>query len=151
MGVAATGCDVDERSGVRGNVTDRVDKGVRAVSQESVGHRGRHWHVSVTVGGPEVEPLLMRAALMRLAEEHPFLTVMRFHSTSAQLEYWDESPSMSGITDLALNLWREHRESAGLPDWEVLALAIRERTVSEEHQPPAGRLLGGQELHPMHL
>src|SRR5205085_7021602 len=37
------------------------------------GPNGRLWHVTLTVAGDPVEPMLVRAALSRLREERPFI------------------------------------------------------------------------------
>jgi hypothetical protein len=31
------------------------------------------------------------------------------------------------VLDLAVDLWREHRESAGLPDWDVVGVEVIDR------------------------
>jgi hypothetical protein len=91
----------------------------------------RHWHVRVTVAGDAVEPLLVRSALQRLSEERPFLDSVSFTSSSAQVEFWDQGDSMLDVASLALRLWNEHRDSAGLPRWEVVGLEVVEKTVKE--------------------
>jgi hypothetical protein len=91
----------------------------------------RHWHVRVTVAGDAVEPLLVRSALQRLSEERPFLESVSFTGSSAQLEFWDQGDSMLDVASLALRLWNEHRDSAGLPRWEVVGLEVVEKTVKE--------------------
>ena len=87
----------------------------------------RHWHVRLTVSGDPVEALLVRSALHRLNDERPFLDSVRFTSTSAELEFWDEGATMLDVASLALRLWNEHRDSAGLPDWEVVGLEVMEK------------------------
>lgn len=89
----------------------------------------RHWHVTVTVGGDAVEPLLVRAALQRLTEERPFLDTIRFTRSGAELNFWDEGESMLDVASLALRLWNEHRDSAQLPNWEVIGLEVVERRI----------------------
>jgi hypothetical protein len=92
---------------------------------------GRLWHVTVTVAGDPVEPLLVRAALARLVEERPFMTSTGCTSVSAEVTYWDEGDSLLDVASIALRLWAEHRDSAGLPLWEVVGLEVVEKTVHD--------------------
>ena len=89
----------------------------------------RHWHVTVTMAGDAVEPLMVRAALQRLSHERPFLERVRFTRTGAEIQFWDEGESMLDVASLALRLWSEHRDSAQLPDWEVIGLEVVEKRV----------------------
>jgi hypothetical protein len=93
--------------------------------------RGRLWHVTVTVAGDPVEPLLVRSALARLGEQRPFIDSVSFTGETAELQFWDEGPSMLDVASLALRLWSEHRESAGLPLWEVVGLEVIEKSVHD--------------------
>lgn len=97
----------------------------------------RHWHVRVTVAGDAMEPMLVRGALQRLSEERPFLQSAAFTDTSAQVSYWDEGNSLLDVSSLALRMWSEHRETAGLPQWEVVGLEVVEKVAYE--RAPAGR------------
>lgn len=99
----------------------------------------RLWHVTVTVAGGHVEPLIARSALARLAEQRPFLEVAPAGSDGAVLTYWDEGDAMLDVASLALRLWAEHRDSAGLPAWEVVGLEVLEKGVREGR----GRLRDG--------
>ena len=92
---------------------------------------GRLWHVTLTLAGEPVEPLMLRAALSRLREERPFIDSVEFTGSSACLDYWDEGPVMLDVASLALRLWSEHRESAGLPSWEIVGLEVVEKGVRE--------------------
>jgi hypothetical protein len=103
---------------------------------------GRLWHVTVTVAGNTVEPLLVRSALSRLAEQRPFIDSMSFTGDSAELQFWDEGDSMLDVASLALRLWTEHRESAGLPSWEVVGLEVVEKSLRDRRG--GGRQLGFQ-------
>jgi hypothetical protein len=89
----------------------------------------RLWHVTVTVSGPAMEPLLVRGALQRLSEQRPFLSALRFTSDRAEITYWDEADTLVDVASLALRLWNEYRESANLPSWEVVGLEVVERDV----------------------
>ena len=101
--------------------------------------RVRHWHVTLTLAGAPVEPLMVRRALTRLSEERPFIDSMKSTSTSAELRFWDEGESMLDVASLALRLWNEHRSSASLPDWEVVGLEVVEKNLRQSRQivPPA--------------
>lgn len=101
----------------------------------------RHWHVRVTVAGTALEPKLVRAALQRLGEERPFMKSASFTGSTAQVEFWDEGASLLDVASLALRLWSEHRDSAGLPEWEVVGLEVLEKAAYE----------GGDEGHPVKL
>jgi hypothetical protein len=92
---------------------------------------GRLWHVTVTVAGDPVEPMLVRSALTRLSDERPFIDSVSFTNASAELQFWDEGPSMLDVASLALRLWTEHRASAGLPLWEVVGLEVVEKSVHD--------------------
>jgi hypothetical protein len=89
----------------------------------------RLWHVTVTVSGSPMEPLLVRGALQRLSEQRPFLSGLRFSADRAEITYWDEADSLVDIASLALRLWSEYRDSAKLPHWEVVGLEVVERDV----------------------
>jgi hypothetical protein len=104
------------------------------------GQGGRLWHVTVTVAGDQVEPLLVRSALNRLTEERPFIDSVGFTGQGASLTYWDEGDSLLDVASLALRLWAEHRDSAGLPSWEVVGLEVIEKPVHDArgHSGSAG-------------
>jgi hypothetical protein len=88
--------------------------------------------VAITVSGDPVEPMLVRAALLRLSEERPFLESLRFSADRAEVQFWDEGESMLDVASLALRLWSEHRDSAGLPRWEVVGLEVVEKELRED-------------------
>jgi len=90
---------------------------------------GRLWHVSLTVGGNEVEPLIVRNALRRLSEQRPFLHSLRYAGGRAEIQYWEEAQDLIDASSLALRVWNEHRDTAGLPRWEVVGLEVLERQV----------------------
>jgi hypothetical protein len=89
----------------------------------------RLWHVTVTLTGDSMEPLMIRSALTRLVEQRPFLSGVRFSADTAEISYWDEGHALVDVGSLALRLWNEHREAANLPAWEVVGLEIVERAV----------------------
>jgi hypothetical protein len=88
---------------------------------------GRLWHVTITVAGPVAEPFVVRRAVQRLAEERPFLDSLRYGPDRAELRYWEQAASLVDAASLALRLWSEHKDTAGLPPWEVVGLEVRER------------------------
>ena len=91
--------------------------------------RVRHWHVTLTLSGDAVEPLIARAAMGRLSEERPFLDSVSSTGTTAEIQFWDEGETMLDVASLAMRLWNEHRDSANLPAWEVVGLEILEKRV----------------------
>jgi hypothetical protein len=92
---------------------------------------GRLWLVTVTVGGTARPAVEVRAALERLVDEHPFLVSGRYATDCAEVRYWEEADSCGDACALALRLWGEHRSSAQLPPWEVVALEVVERGVAD--------------------
>jgi len=91
----------------------------------------RHWHVTLTLSGEPAEPLIVRGALQRLSEERQFLDSVISSGQSAEIQFWDEGENMLDVASLAMRLWTEHRESAKLPDWEVVGLEIVEKDLRE--------------------
>ncbi len=100
----------------------------------------RMWHVTVTVAGVPMEPLIVRAALQRLSEERPFLNSLRFNAERAEICYWDEAEQLVDVGSLALRLWNEHRESARLPHWQVVGLEVVEHGLRRSRQQYEGML-----------
>jgi len=113
-----------------------------------VNQDGRQWHVTVTVSGDPVEPLLMRSALLRFSEERPFLESMRFTGSGAEIKFWDEGESMIDVASLALRMWNEHRDSSRLPRWEVVGLEVVERSIHRNRDEGHEVLTGSQNLRP---
>ena len=97
----------------------------------------RHWHITVTVAGAAMEPALVRAALLRLSEERPFMSSMRYAGDRAEVAFWDEGESMLDVASLALRLWSEHRVSANLPAWEVVGLEVLDAFLYDGGRPGA--------------
>lgn len=89
------------------------------------------WHVTLTVAGDEQPADRVLAALERLAAERPFFLAGRYGTTRAELRYWEEAPDCTDACAMALRIWFDHRESAGLPPWHVVALEVVAR---DEHQ-----------------
>lgn len=89
----------------------------------------RLWHVTVTVAGEPLQPQVVCAGLRRLAEQRPFLHSMRYAADRAAIQYWEEAESLLDASSLALRVWNEHRDSAGLPRWEVVGLEVLERPI----------------------
>ncbi len=94
----------------------------------------RLWHVTVTVAG-DAQPLsTLHEALAALQDERPFMHSLRYDEDRAELKYWEEGEDMIDAASLALRLWNEHRDSAGLPRWEVVGLEVIEReTFNSRH------------------
>ncbi len=91
----------------------------------------RHWHVTVTLSGEKVEPLIVRGAMQRLNDERPFLDSVISNGKSVEIQFWDQGENMLDVASLAMRLWNEHRESARLPNWEVIGLEIVEKDLRE--------------------
>lgn len=91
----------------------------------------RHWHVTLTLSGDPVEPMIVRAAMRRLEVERPFLDSVKSSGDTAEIQFWDEGETMLDVASLAMRLWNEHRESANLPQWEVVGLEILEKGVRD--------------------
>ena len=89
----------------------------------------RLWHVTVTVAGDAVEPLMVRGGLRRLNDQRPFLHSLKYSASRAEIQYWEEAESLLDASSLALRVWNEYRDSAGLPRWEVVGLEVLERHV----------------------
>lgn len=101
----------------------------------------RFWHVTVTLSGPAQEPDSVRAALVRLGDQHAFLSRARYSGSQAEISYWEEADELADAAALALRVWQEHRRSAGLPRWDVVGLEILERGVAganTDKRPPTG-------------
>jgi hypothetical protein len=112
----------------------------------------RLWHVTVTVSGEDVEPLIVRNALRRFCDQRPFLHSLRYAAGRAEIKYWDEAETLLDASSLALRVWNEHRETAGLPAWEVVGLEVVERQVFLERgmgQEPHAAMLDLQDVTPI--
>ena len=102
---------------------------LRAVDGGSGGGNGdeRLWHVTLTVAGPAVPTEEVRTGLERLGVDHPFLMSGRYASDRAEVRYWEEAPDVHDALAMALRLWGEHRNTAGLPNWSIVGLEVVDR------------------------
>ena len=91
----------------------------------------RHWHVTLTLSGDAVEPLIVRSAMQRLNEERQFLDSVTSTCNSVEIQFWDEGESMLDVASLAMRLWNEHRDSANLPNWEVVGLEVVQKDLRD--------------------
>jgi hypothetical protein len=104
----------------------------------SVTKPGRLWHVTVTVGGDEVEPHVVNNALRRLHDQRPFLHSLRYAAGCAEIQYWEEATCLLDASSLALRVWNEHRDTESLPRWEVVGLEVLERHIFRDRFPQRG-------------
>ncbi|MGH3496654.1 MAG: hypothetical protein ACRDP1_04225 [Nocardioidaceae bacterium] len=87
----------------------------------------RMWHVTLTLSGTPHSAPTVRAAMERLAEQHAFLHSLRYGRDRAEISYWEQADEMLDAAAMAMRVWNEHRDSAGLPKWEVVGLEVLER------------------------
>jgi hypothetical protein len=85
------------------------------------------WHVTLTLAGSPVDQCDIRVGLERLSHDHPFLLSGRYDVDRAEVRYWEEGPDAASVVRLALELWDEHRETSGLPDWQVVGVEVLDR------------------------
>jgi len=85
------------------------------------------WHVTLTLCGDSTDAERLRAALVRLTHERPFLLFARYACDRAELRYWEEARDLDDAAALALRLWGEHRITSGLPAWRVVGLEVIDR------------------------
>lgn len=96
------------------------------------------WHVTLTLSGAPRARTSVRAALERLAFERPFLLLGRYASDRAEIQYWEESPTLLGAASLALRVWDQHRGSADLPPWSVAGLEVVDRSTHQRRTAEGG-------------
>ena len=60
---------------------------------------------------------------------------LRYDDDRAEVAYWEEGEEMVDAASLALRLWNEHRESAGLPRWAVVGLEVVEQQTYHARHP----------------
>jgi len=114
-----------------------------------VGEPSRLWHVAVTVAGDPVESLIVRNALRRLGDQQPFLHSLKYASRRAEIRYWEEADSLLDASSLALRVWNEHRDSAGLPRWEVVGLEVLERSLFDSRGDDYPGVIDLQDVQPL--
>jgi hypothetical protein len=94
---------------------------------EEPAHTPRLWHVTLSVSGARAPLPEVRRALEQLAHDHPFLLTSRYADDHAEIRYWEEARDLHDAAAVALRLWGEHRQSAGLPPWEIVGLEVIDR------------------------
>jgi hypothetical protein len=111
-----------------------VAAGERYRAQEAAEAKGeqpmevaRLWHVTLSVSGEEAPVKEVRRALEQLAHDHPFLLTSRYAGDHAEIRYWEEARDLHDAAAVALRLWGEHRQTAGLPPWEIVGLEVIDR------------------------
>lgn len=87
----------------------------------------RLWHVTLSVSGARAPLPEVRRALEQLAHDHPFLLTSRYADDHAEIRYWEEARDLHDAAAVALRLWGEHRQTAGLPPWEIVGLEVIDR------------------------
>jgi hypothetical protein len=97
------------------------------VESEPPGDLPRLWHVTLSVSGGEAPLKDVRRSLEQLANDHPFLLTSRYAGDHAEIRYWEEARDLHDAAAVALRLWGEHRQSAGLPPWEIVGLEVIDR------------------------
>ncbi len=90
-------------------------------------HTPRLWHVTLSVSGARAPLTEVRRALEQLAHDHPFLLTSRYADDHAEIRYWEEARDLHDAAAVALRLWGEHRQTAGLPPREIVGLEVIDR------------------------
>ena len=108
------------------------------------------WHITLTVAGQAVAETVIRGALERLSEEHPFLLSGRYAADRAEVRYWEEATDVATALRMAVLLWDEHVASAQLPPWRVVGVEVVDRETFHRrglyiHEQP-GLVAGGRVL-----
>jgi len=101
------------------------------------------WHVTLTLAGDEHPADEVLAALERLTAERPFFLSGRYAPERAELHYWEEAPDCSDACAMALRMWFDHRDSAKLPPWQVVALEVVARDERQRRDGVAIAAAGG--------
>ena len=84
------------------------------------------WHITLTVAGQTVPEPVIKRALERLSDEHPFLLSGRYAADRAEVRYWEEATDVAAALRMAVLLWDEHIASAQLPPWRVVRPSMAE-------------------------
>ncbi len=133
-GASRTGAGPRPGGGARGG--SRTTGEERALASVSAGdrfrgeepeHTPRLWHVTLSVSGARAPLPEVRRALEQLAHDHPFLLTSRYADDHAEIRYWEEARDLHDAAAVALRLWGEHRQTAGLPPWEIVGLEVIDR------------------------
>jgi hypothetical protein len=85
------------------------------------------WHITLTVAGQAVPEPVIKGALERLSDEHPFLLSGRYAADRAEVRYWEEATDVAMALRMAVLLWDEHVASAQLPPWRVVGVEVVDR------------------------
>ena len=64
---------------------------------------------------------------------------LRVNAWYANTHQPHEALTMLDVASLAMRLWNEHRDSARLPDWEVVGLEIVEKHIHDRRTRPGRR------------
>ncbi|MER5597571.1 hypothetical protein [Streptomyces sp. NPDC002265] len=110
----------------------------------------RLWHITLSLSGAASPITEVRRALEQLAHDHPFLLTSRYAQDHAEIRYWEEARDLHDAAAVALRLWGEHRQTAGLPPWEIVGLEVIDREtyhqrVAEGYGPAPATPVG---VHP---
>lgn len=146
-------------SASRGGAGSRAAGEERALTSVAAGDRfqgGEHrdlprlWHVTLSVSGSRAPVAEVRRALEQLAHDHPFLLTSRYADDHAEIRYWEEARDLHDAAAVALRLWGEHRQTAGLPPWEIVGLEVIDRAtyhqrIAAGHGPAPATPVG---VHP---
>lgn len=146
-GAAASRDGVPSRAGGEERTLTSVAAGDR---YEEPKDAPRLWHVTLSVSGAETPLKEVRRCLEQLAHDHPFLLTSRYAVDHAEIRYWEEARDLHDAAAVALRLWGEHRQSAGLPPWEIVGLEVIDREtyhqrIAEGYGPPPASPVG---VHP---
>lgn len=104
---------------------------------------GPFWHVTLSLAGAPRPAHDVRASLLRLAEQHPFLLAGRYAVDRAEVHYWEEAASAAEASTLALAMWDASHEAAALPGWTVVGLEVLERDTYRQREELGNGLAGG--------
>ncbi|MFC6151950.1 MULTISPECIES: hypothetical protein [Mumia] len=112
------------------------------------------WHVALTVAGTPHDDDVVHAAMLRLRDEHAFLHSLRYAEDRAEICYWEQAAEMLDAAAMAMRVWSEHRDSAGLPPWDVVGLEVLDQATYEHRSRDdamASRGVGSVMPTPVHF